>query len=316
VLDSKAPDRGSVTDSAKLPRYVVFGEALTDMLLQEARSWRAAPGGSCWNVARTASRMGVSTGFAGCVSCDIFGDDLALESERAGLDSRFLQRAKAPPLLAIIPSIKPPHYFFLGEGAADLKFDPAKLPKGWRETVEIVHFGGISLARKPLADILINEAVLLHQRGVPIAFDPNFRELMRDHDYAATFDRLASLSSYIKVSEEDLHGLFESGTLDHHVAALRDLAPSATILLTRGERGMSLYRNDEVFHQSAFPTTLIDTVGCGDAAMGGWVVALLENELSDVESQLRMAAACAAVTASKSGPYAASRNEVNALLQG
>jgi fructokinase len=43
------------------------------------------------------------------------------------LDARFLC-AMAPPLLAIVPSIEPPDYFFSGEGAADLKFDPAKLP--------------------------------------------------------------------------------------------------------------------------------------------------------------------------------------------
>ena len=35
-------------------RYVVFGEALTDLIREPDERWRAVPGGSCWNVIMTA----------------------------------------------------------------------------------------------------------------------------------------------------------------------------------------------------------------------------------------------------------------------
>lgn len=310
-VSSSAPQSGN---RAGLPEYVVFGEALTDMLLQGARQWHAVPGGSCWNVARTAARLGVPTAFAGCISRDVFGDDLLFESERAGLDLRFLQRAAAPPLLAIVPSLDPPRYFFIGEGTADLQFDPDALPGGWQDAVKMVHFGGISLARQPLAGSLVNEAEALHARGVHIAFDPNFRDVMRTPDYQATFRRLAPLSRSIKVSEEDLEGLFPEGTIASRIAALSRLSPKATLLLTRGARGMSLFEKGQVLEQAAYATNVIDTVGCGDAAMGGWVAALLNKPALDAPSQLRMAAASAAITASRSGPYAASKEELQILL--
>ena len=42
----------NMNSSRSLPRYVVFGEALTDMIRQDDGTWHAHPGGSCWNVAR------------------------------------------------------------------------------------------------------------------------------------------------------------------------------------------------------------------------------------------------------------------------
>ena len=57
-------------------RYVVFGEALTDFIREEADHWRSVAGGSCWNVARVGARLGIATGFAGAVSSDLFGNEI------------------------------------------------------------------------------------------------------------------------------------------------------------------------------------------------------------------------------------------------
>ena len=92
----------------RLPRYVVFGEALTDMIRQDDGTWRSLPGGSCWNVARVGARLGLHTGYAGAVSMDAFGDEIAAASGAAGLDARFLQRVDAPPFIAMVTSRHPP----------------------------------------------------------------------------------------------------------------------------------------------------------------------------------------------------------------
>ena len=78
-------------------RYVVFGEALTDFIREDADHWRSVAGGSCWNVARVGARLGVATGFAGAVSGDVFGDEIV----RHDRDGRCLA---APPALLPIPS--------------------------------------------------------------------------------------------------------------------------------------------------------------------------------------------------------------------
>ena len=115
--------------AGSLPRVVVFGEALTDLIRQEdGAHWLARPGGAPWNVARVVARLGVATAFAGGVSDDVFGDELVRQSAAAGLDPRFLQRLEHSPLLAVVPSTTPPRYFFVGDDSADLHFDPGCCP--------------------------------------------------------------------------------------------------------------------------------------------------------------------------------------------
>ena len=45
--------------SNALPRLVVFGEALTDFVRSGDNGWSSVAGGSCWNVARVASTLGI-----------------------------------------------------------------------------------------------------------------------------------------------------------------------------------------------------------------------------------------------------------------
>ncbi|WP_092138232.1 carbohydrate kinase [Cupriavidus sp. YR651] len=298
-----------------LPSYVVFGEALTDMVCQGGQHWLGLPGGSCWNVARVGARQGIPTAFAGAISQDTLGDALTEASLEAGLDLRYLQRVDRSPLLAFVTAQHPPQYFFVGDDSADLYFEPARLPPGWREAARTVHFGSLSLAREPLAGRLCAEAGQAAAAGKRIAFDPNFREPMRDPAYARVFAHMAGLAHYIKVSDEDLRALYPSLDEGAAVAALRAMAPKAAVLLTRGAHGMTLLQGDDIVEQRALPVEVSDTVGCGDAAMGGWMTALLRNPAATPAEQVHWAAATAAAAAMRSGAYAPTTEEVADLLR-
>ena len=134
-----------------LPRAVVFGEALTDLVQGTPGQWQGYPGGAPWNVARALSRLGVGSAFAGSVSTDSLGDEIARQTEAAGLDMRFLQRVDRDPLVAIVPSSRPPRYFFAGE--ADLFFDPAAAARMDRAGASVsfqLHQPGSSAARRAI----------------------------------------------------------------------------------------------------------------------------------------------------------------------
>lgn len=296
------------------PRYVVFGEALTDMIRQDDGTWHAHPGGSCWNVARVGARLGVHTGYAGAVSRDLFGDEIAAAGALAGLDERFLQRADAPPFIAMVTSRHPPRYTFLGENSADLHFQPARLPEGWLDDAEVIHVGGLALAREPLARRLVEQALTARCAGRRIAFDPNFRDEMRDPSYRAVFRQVAAVANHVKVSDEDLEGLFPGMAPRDAVAELRALAPDADILLTRGASGLCLIRGDHVLEAPARRVAVVDTVGCGDAAMAGWISGMLLHPDMPAPRQLERIATVAAVAATQAGPYAPTAREVDAML--
>jgi fructokinase len=85
-------------------------------------------------------------------------------------------------------------------------------------------------------------------------------------------------------------------------------------MLTRGARGMTLLRGNAVVEQPAMRVDVADTVGCGDAAMGGWMASVLGDGAADLAAQARLASAAAAVAATRAGAYPPLRHEVDALL--
>jgi fructokinase len=286
---------------------------LTDLIRQDdGELWRARPGGAPWNVARVAARLGVATAFAGAVSRDVFGDELRRASSAAGLDPRFLQVAPAAPLLAIVPSTAPPRYFFVGDDSADLRFDPAALPAGWMEAAEMVHFGSIALAREPLAGRLLEVAARCRAAGRHVTFDPNHRVAMGP-GYHATLEAMVRLAGTVKVSDDDLRALFPDCDAAAALARLRAWNPGALLLYTRGAMGLELYGPAGALRQPAFRVAVVDTVGAGDACMGGWVASRLLHPEAPPSEHLAVAAATAAAACRHAGAHAPGWDEVEAV---
>jgi fructokinase len=295
-----------------LPRALVFGEALTDLVQGSPGQWKGYPGGAPWNVARALSRLGVGCAFAGSVSMDSLGDEIVLQSEAAALDMRFIQRVDRTPLVAIVPSSSPPKYFFAGD--ADLFFDPDLMPEGWINQAELCHFSCISLARQPLADRLVNIAQQAKEAGKRISYDPNWRNLMDGHYREHTFPTMTTLADMIKLSDEDLRHIYPGLTEHQAMDELRALNPQAHILFTRGEHGMILHTPDSQLEQSAIAVKVQDTVGAGDACMAGWLAADLLG-ISDLSARLRFSAACASISCRYPGAHAPARTDVEGLLR-
>jgi fructokinase len=294
-----------------LPRFVAFGEALTDLIRQDdGVHWLARPGGAPWNVARVASRLGLPAAFAGAVSRDVFGDEIHRQSAAAGLDLRFLQQADRSPLLACVPSTRPPRYFFIGDDSADLRFDPEALPPGWLAAAEVVHFGSISLAREPLAGRLVAVAERCRGAGRHVTFDPNHRTAMGPA-YLPTFEHMVRVAHTVQCSDEDLTGLFPGAAVSDALRRLRDWNPEAVVLLTRGASGLELHGPAGVLRQPAFRVPVADTVGAGDACMGGWIASRLLRPEAPTAEHLARAAATAAAACRRPGAYAPTRAEVD-----
>jgi fructokinase len=305
--------------SSGFPAFVSAGDILTDLVRVDGASsadssWLAHPGGAGWNVARAVARLGVPTACAGALGTDCFSDALWSASLAAGLDMRFMQRVERPPLLAIVHRTNPPAYFFMGENGADLAFDPAQLPDGWRAHVKWAHFGGISLARQPLGETLATLAATLRDAGVKISFDPNYRNLMA-HGYEPMLHRMAALADLIKVSDEDLRMLFAGRDEAAAIAALRALNPSATVLVTRGADRATLFAGDDVIEAAPPRVDVVDTVGAGDASIGGLLFSLMSTPQRSPDAHLRFALAAGAAACRRSGAHSPSLDEVVALLE-
>ena len=296
-----------------LPVFISAGEALTDLIQKEPGIWHAKTGGAGWNVARVVATLGLPSAFAGGISQDDFGDVLWQHSVDAGLDTRFLQRHAKSPLLAMVPETHPPRYFFIGNDSADLHFDPHLLPESWWDEVRTLHFGGISLTRAPLSQTLVELAEQGRELGKFISFDPNYRNTMTE-SYRQTFQRMVELSNVIKVSDEDLQGLLPEWSETEAVGQLQKWNPGAWIMLTQGAKGALLLTPDAEVFEPAFRVEVADTVGAGDASIGGLNFSLLSHPEWGAEGHLRYALAAAAVNCTRAGAYAPQRAEIEALL--
>jgi fructokinase len=296
-----------------LPRFIVFGEALTDFVRTADQNWTSVAGGACWNVARVAGTLDIPTAWAGAVSDDFFGEEIVQKSRTAKLDLRFVQKVSKPPLIAMVHQTAPPRYFFLGNDSADLAFDESQLPVGWEDACEIAHFGCISLVRQPLGEKLVGIARELKRRGTRISYDPNYRNLMGPN-FSEQFEQMAQLSDIIKLSDEDLEQIYPKTSSKLSLQRVREIAPQAHIVFTRGASGLALLTTTDTIEQAAFTVTVADTVGAGDACIGGFISSLLAEPGKDSSYHLRFAAATAAAACSHTGAHAPTRAQVEALI--
>jgi fructokinase len=258
------------------------------------------------------ARLGVSSAFAGAISGDVFGQALQASAMQAGLDLRFLQvRAKAP-LLAVVHETAPPDYFFIGDDSADLHFVPDDLPQSWDQTARWVHFGGISLARQPLAGRLVELASRLKAQGVRISYDPNFRKLM-DASYDAMLEQMMRLADVVKVSDEDLHGLFRTDDTVDALDRLRALNPQASVLFTRGADGAEYHAGELSWSAPAPAIAVVDTIGAGDASIAALLFSLMEQPQADGGEHLRHAVAAGAAACTQAGATPPTLDQVTAL---
>jgi fructokinase len=304
-----------MTASTEFPLFVSAGDILTDLVRTDDSRWLSVPGGAGWNVARAVARLGLRTASVGALGKDYFSDAIWNASVAADLDMRFMQRVDRSPLLAVVHETHPPTYFFMGDNSADLAFDPSLLPAGWMDQVRWAHFGCISLVRQPLGDTLARLAADLRARGVKISFDPNYRNLM-EHGYEPILRRMAALADLIKVSDEDLRLLFKTSDEASALAQLRTLNPAANVLVTRGPETATLYVGDSTFEGRPPRVEVVDTVGAGDASIGGLLFSLMSAPQRKWPEHLAFALAAGAAACRHSGAHSPTLDEVVALLEG
>jgi fructokinase len=295
-----------------LPQFVSAGEALTDMIRTGPDQWTSRTGGAGLNVARAMARLGVVSAFAGAVSTDVFGQALVASATQARLDTRFLQTYPKSPLLAMAHQTAPPDYFFIGDDSADLQFDPLRLPQGWEKIVRCVHFGGISLARAPLSGRLLKLATRLKAKGIRISYDPNFRKLM-DTSYDGMLMAMSRLADIIKVSDEDLHGLFRTDDAGAALKRLRVINPQAAILFTRGAAGAEYHAGGQSWQAPAPAIDVVDTIGAGDASVSALLYSVMHRPDVDGGEHLRFAVAAGAAACTQPGASPPTLGEVVAL---
>ena len=263
------------------------------------------PGGKGANQAVAAARLGSQVSMLGRVGKDSFGGFLLDNLGSNQVDSQFVKREDASTGTAIIVVDPNGQNSIVLSAGANGKVSPAD--------VESASF--------------LNYDLLLLQLEIPVpavlaaarrAKANNLQVILNPAPAREISDELIALVDFIIPNESELRLLTGTDVKDvasaeraSHILLQRG---AQNVIVTLGEKGALIVNSKQVTHVDTFRVDVVDTTAAGDAFIGGFSTALLQN--MSLEESVRYGCACGALAASKFGaqPSLPGKEEVERLL--
>jgi ribokinase len=289
--------------AVRTPRVPSIGENLL------AESFTIGPGGKGANAAVAAARAGAETVLVGCIGADDFGrmEMARLRQEGVNVEAVAVDAQAATGVALIMIDADGENTILVVNGAND------------RLSAEAVS-RALAPHRGKLDGILINfeipEAAVAagvrwgKDQGMPVIVDAG-----PPRPYtAATWGSCTILTpNALEASTLVGYPIHDDATAEQAARQLLATGPRA-VVLKRGKRGALLLTADGERHVPAFPVTVVDTTGAGDAFSGTLAVAVAEG--LPLEQAVRRANAAGALAVTRFGtmPAMPTRQEVDAFL--
>ena len=279
------------------------GEVLIDIL-----PTGPVVGGGPANTAKALARLGHEVGFIDGISTDAFGVSARKELSRDGVGLGLSLTSNKPTCTATVTldSKGSASYEFLIDGTATFDFNSSWLPDPERLKPSVLHIGTLVTIIEPGASVLFDWAVKVGEFA-PIVFDPNIRpSVMGDRaKYAAAVEKWVSISSVVKVSDDDIAWLYPSESLDA-VAHRWIEAGVSCVVITRGAKGLIGFTASGMEEVDGVKVEVVDTVGAGDTVGAIVVEGIIKHSVHGLQGQvlnavLHKAAIAAGITCSRAG---------------
>ncbi|HEX5235714.1 MAG TPA: PfkB family carbohydrate kinase [Silvibacterium sp.] len=226
-------------------------------------------GGAALNFSVNAGRLGDSTTLITAVGDDQRGRAALAEMKSFGLSTDFVQRANDLPtgVATVGTSASGEPQFAIPRPAAfdRVRLTPQILEAAARLNPDWLYFG--TLLQTELQVEAATRTLLETLPGIRGFYDMNLRE---GHWNLPLVDRLCRLASVLKLNEVEAQTLSRlTGAHAFSLPAFCELWTAQykldAICVTLGPDGCFVYRNGSTESVPAFPTSVRDTVGAGDA---------------------------------------------------
>lgn len=316
---------------------VCFGEALVDLLARPS-STAGAPrqfveyaGGAPANVAVAVARLGGDARFVGMLGADMFGDMLATQLRDAGVDIRHVRRTSAAKTALAFVSLDADgerSFSFYRPPAADLLFAEDDFETDAFEGAAVFHVCSNSLTDPGIAAATLSGMRRARAAGALLSVDLNLRiSLWSDAvDPMPRLWQMLDEADLVKLCRSELDVLARG---DDAEAVLQRLlqARAQCVLVTDGAAPIRWHTRTRQGIAPTFDVEALDTTAAGDAFVGAWLQALVEQGLdatslaeffahATLAEPLRLAAATGALATTRHGAFAAmpTRTDVEQLL--
>jgi 2-dehydro-3-deoxygluconokinase len=271
------------------------------------------------NVAISASRMGLSTGWISRLPESPLGRLVSSTIASQGVDisrvvwtaqgrvgTYYLELANAPRANRVI---------YDRAGSAVTQMTPEDIDWEYVTSARIVHLTGITPALSPSCAAIIKRTIEIAQtKGTLISFDVNYRgKLWSSNEAAAALDPLLNGIHILRAGADEARLIFGlQGSTEQVIRALWARYQPKIVVVTDGAEPALAFDGTTLHERPCHPVSIVDEIGAGDAFMAGFLVGYLENGIAH---GLEFGQALAALKMTFAGDLAwCSRGEVEALI--
>ena len=271
-----------------MPEAICIGELLidfmsttTDMSLAECPGFTKAPGGAPANVAVGLSKLGIDSGFIGKIGDDPFGDFLRGTLEQNGVDTSYLiSGTGCRTTLAFVATRSDgmKDITCYRNPGADMLLTPDEIDEAYIQSVDVFHYGSVSLSHQPSRDATLKAVRCAKDAGVFMSYDPNLRLMVWDNpdDAKDWIWEVMPYANVAKLAEEEWE--FITDTPDLETGSTRILEIGVDLVVaTRGEHGCYYNNGSDQGYVDGFQVDVVDTLGAGDGFVAGMLAKMLEE---------------------------------------
>jgi ribokinase len=301
-----------------MPSILVVGSLNADLVVRSPRfpkpgetisgeDLRIIPGGKGANQAVAAARQKASVAMVGRVGNDSFGPDLINNLKQNSVDTSHVQvdPDSATGTATIIVDASGQNSIVLSPGGNG-RVSPADLE-------------GVSFSDHELLLLQLEIPIETVRSAAQRARESGLRVVLNPAPAVSALPaELLSLSNFLVPNEGELSLLTGQAVHDIPSAekAARSLLERGTqnVIVTLGANGALIVNNELTRHIPSFDVEVVDTTAAGDAFIGGFASALLENR--SLEEAVRYGGACGALAVTKFGaqPSLPTREDVERFL--
>lgn len=275
--------------------------------LASTRTAHIAVGGAESNVAIAFSRLGGQATWVSRLGADPIGDLVESQLRSAGIELIAPRIADRPTGLMVkerqTGGERRVTYYRSASAAQTL--EPGDVPTSLIEAAHVVHLTGITPAlsestRRTILDV----AQRAKSVGTTVSFDVNYRPPLWSRADASVFLREIGPVVDVLFGDPAELELFAPnlGTMEvAHEAVVASPPGPREIVIKRGDRGAIAVSPDSIATTRAYPVAVVDTVGAGDAFVGGYLSALAEG--TSLTERLDRAARCGALQCTVLGDW-------------
>jgi 2-dehydro-3-deoxygluconokinase len=316
----------STTSNVTPPRLTTFGESLLrlstpiDEPLETTGTFDVHVGGAEGNVAVAATRLGLDATYVTKLPRTPIGKKVTTAYRSHGVDTAVTWSPEGRVGTYYLERGGKPRGSTVVYDRADSAITTAtvdELPTDPFTAADAVHLTGITPALSETVARTTEEVLELAESGATTVFDVNYRSNLWEPAAAAeTIEDLRPLVDVLFVAQRDADDVLGyDGQAEDVAQALFESGDHELVVLTRGEKGALAFDGEQTVRQPVIETETADAVGTGDAFVGGFLAAWLDDEA--LRTSLEWGAATAALKRTIAGDLAVVRPEmVESVLEG